>query len=191
MAPNILRLGEIPPTEADVRLVTSAGLDVEGSGTTASWHVSLDGEWGDGHSARAVETDVAFGERIDRLFETVGHLKRPVPPMESGVVPVILHPHVVEGFVLSTLLHHLDGATVAHGEGRFAPEDFGANHAALREDLSLRLDPLRPFGSGSYRFTAEAPKSTRPTLFQSRIRGTDRGCSWFRNNVFCCWTRSD
>ncbi len=155
--------GSFRASEATVRLVTSAGLDVESAGTGASWHVSLDGEWGDGHSARAVESDEAFAARIDRLFEMVGHLKRPAPPMEPGVLPVILHPQVVEGFVLGTLLHHLDGSTVAHGEGRFARDDFGAGHAVLREDLSLELDPLRPFGGGSYRFTAEGVPAARCT----------------------------
>ena len=68
---------------------------------------------------------------------------------------VLLHPRVVEAFVLDTLLYHLDGSTVAHREGRFRPEQFGDGRPVLREDLGLRLDLLRPLRIGSYRFTAE------------------------------------
>src|SRR5262249_43520233 len=51
--------------------------------------------------------------------------------------------------------HHLDGATVAHGEGLYGIEAFGSGRPVLREDLALRLDPLRPLARGAYRFTAD------------------------------------
>jgi PmbA protein len=147
--------GSFRATQGRSRLVTSAGLDIEGVSTVAGWHVSLDGEWGDGHSARRVEESRRFEGRIDRLADTVRHLGREAPPVQGGVHPVILHPHVVEQFVLGTLLHHIDGASVAHGESQFARGDFGSGRPVLRDDLDLRLDPLLPLRSGSYRFTSE------------------------------------
>jgi PmbA protein len=147
--------GSFRATEGRSRLVTSAGLDVGGVSTVAGWHVSLDGEWGDGHSARAVEEAEAFEGRIDRLAETVRNLESEEPSFQGGVHPVILHPHVVEQFVLGTLLHHIDGASVAHGESQFARGDFGSGRPVLREDLDLKLDPLLPFRTGSYRHTSE------------------------------------
>jgi PmbA protein len=147
--------GSVRAVEGKSRLVTSAGLDVAVESTAAAWHVSFDGEWGDGYSARVVEDPDAFEGRIDRLVDTVRHLGLPEPVVQGGLHPVILHPHVVEEFVLGTLLHHVDGATVAHGEGLFSRGDFGSGRPVLREDLNLRLDPLVPLRTGSYRFTME------------------------------------
>jgi PmbA protein len=137
------------------RVVSSAGLDADSEGTSAGWHVSFNGEIGDGFSARAPEGDDEFEARLDRLARTAELLERPVEPPDAGVHPVILHPHVVESYVLGTLLENLGGSTVAHGEGHFRREQFGSDRPVLREDLGLRIDPLQPRKRGSYRYTTE------------------------------------
>ena len=142
-------------SDSEVRVITSLGLDVAARGTVWSWHVSVDGELGSGYRARDAEPLGESAARLDRLLQTVRILRRPAPPLTGGPRPVVLHPGVVEELVLAILLHHLDGATVAHGEGRFAREQFGSPAPVLREDLALRLDPLRPLRAGSYRFTME------------------------------------
>ncbi len=147
--------GSFQAGEVCSRLVTSAGLDLAGRGTSMSWFVTLDGEIGDGFGARRAETDPAFERRLERLIETARRLRQPAAPMAGGVAPVLLHPRVVEQYVLGTLLHHLDGATVDHGEGRFRREDFGADRPFVREDIDLHLDPLQPFRRGAYSFTSE------------------------------------
>ena len=101
-----------------------------------------------------------------RLAETVRRLRKPADPLGSGEHPVILHPGVVERYVLGTLLGNLDGATVCHGEGRFRPEHFGSGEAQFREDLSLLLDPLVPLRSGSYRFTVEGLPASPCTFIE-------------------------
>jgi PmbA protein len=117
--------------------------------------VTFNGEIGDGFSARAPEDHDAFESRLDRLARTADILERPADPPAAGIGPVILHPHVVESYVIETLLDNLSGATVAHGEGHFRREQFGADHPVLREDLGLRIDPLERLKSGSYRYTSE------------------------------------
>ncbi len=83
---------------------------------------------------------------------------------------MILHPRVVEDYAIDTLLSNLDGATVAHGEGHFRREQFGSDEPVLREDLGLRLDPLRPLSSGSYRFTREGvPAATCRYIERGRL----------------------
>lgn len=159
--------GSFHAGEVCSRLVTSAGLDVAGRGTSASWFVTLDGEIGDGFGARRAETDGAFGRRLERLIETARLLRRPAAPMEGGVVPVLFHPRVVEQYVLGTLLHHLDGATVDHGEGRFRREQFGGERPIVREDIDLHLDPLQPFRRGAYRFTSEGLPAARCSFITS------------------------
>jgi PmbA protein len=158
--------GSISAAEGSSRVVTSAGLDVEGSGTSLGWHVTLDGEIGSGFSARAPESAGEFEGRLDRLVETALRLRTDAEPMEGGSRPVLLHPRVVEDYVLETLLANLGGATVFHGEGRFRREEFGSDRPLLRDDLALRLDPLEPLKIGSYRFTGEGLPAAACTFIE-------------------------
>jgi PmbA protein len=147
--------GSFHASDGRSRVVSSAGLDADSEGTSTGWHVSFNGEIGDGFAARSPEDDDAFGSRLDRLARTAELLERPVEPPDAGIHPVILHPHVVESYVLGTLLDNLGGSTVAHGEGHFRREQFGSDSPVLREDLGLRIDPLQPLKRGSYRYTTE------------------------------------
>jgi len=156
--------GSFSAGEGETRLVTSAGFDASARGTSVGWHVSVNGEIGDGFGARRPETPAEFDRRLSRLMETAAHLAEDAAPMEAGVLPVILDPGVVEEYVLSTLLQSLGGSTVAHGEGHFRLEQFGSDRPVLREDIGLRVDPLVPFKSGTYRFTREGLPAA-PTAF--------------------------
>lgn len=147
--------GSLEVREVEVRVLTSERLDVSGRGTLQSWYVSVDGEIGSGHRQRCFEPLAEFSGRLARLLEIASLLREAAPVLDGGLLPVVLHPHVVEELVLATVLHHLSAATVAHAEGRFRKEQFGAGEPVLREDLALRLDPLRPLAAGSYRFTRE------------------------------------
>jgi PmbA protein len=153
--------GSFSAGESRARVITSAGLEAESRGTSFGWHATLNGEIGDGFSARRPESTAAFDARLDRLADLASRLQKPADPLSGGVRPVLLHPNVVEGFVLSTLLNNLDGATVDHRQGRFTIEQFGSDRPVLREDISLRVDPLQPLKSGSYRFTAEGLPADR------------------------------
>jgi PmbA protein len=156
--------GSFSAAEATSRTLNSAGVDVVERSTTIGWHATFEGEFGEGHAARAPEDDPAFAARLKRLVETVRLLLAPEVPPPSGHRPVLLHPNVVEEYVLDTLLHNLDGAAVAHGEGAFVASQFGSGTPVLREDLSLRLDPLQPLRSGSYRISGEGVPA-RPEAF--------------------------
>jgi PmbA protein len=146
--------------EGRSRVVTSSGLDAEASGTSAGWHVTVNGEVGDGFESRRPEEATAFSERLERLLATAARLASDAVPLTPGVRPVLLDPGVVEEYVLGTLLHNLSGSVVADGEGHFRRNQFGSDVPVLREDLTLRLDPLLPFRRGSYRFTAEGIPAT-------------------------------
>jgi PmbA protein len=147
--------GSFSASESRARLVTSAGLDVSGEGTSMGWFVTLNGELGGGHGGRAPEDDADFEARLVQLARLATEMDKAADSSKSGTQPVILHPRVVEEYVLQTLMHHLQGSTVAHGEGQFAHKMFGSGAAVLREDVGVRLDPLLPLRSGSYRFTRE------------------------------------
>jgi PmbA protein len=147
--------GSVSAARATARVVTSEGLEAEVLGTSWGWHVSFDGEIGAGFAARARDDDASFLARLDRAVPLALALRHDAPRRAGGVVPVLLHPDVVEEFVIAALLHNLDGAAVAHGTGAFRREQFAARAAVLREDLSLRHDPLVPLAAGAYRFTQE------------------------------------
>ena len=161
--------GSMHAAEGTARVVTSAGLDVAGGGTAAGWSATLDGELGAGHGARALEPMIDFESRLDRLVTFVLGLRAPAASRPGGVLPVLLHPDVVEDYVLGVLLHNLDGAPVAHGTGAFRKEHFGAAVPVLRDDLTLRTDPLIPMAAGAYRFSQEGLPS-RPCTFIDRGR---------------------
>ncbi len=151
------------------RVCSSAGLDASSTGTNCSWQLTFNGEIGDGFGARRFEAETAFLARLDRLAAIAELLARPAQPPPAGLCPVLLHPHVVESYVLETLFDNLRGSTVAHGEGRFRREQFGAEQPVMREDLGLRIDPLLPLRSGSYRFTTEGVPAA-PCVFVARGR---------------------
>ena len=105
--------------------------------------------------------EIVIESRLERLAGTARELSRTGEPMEPGMHNILLHPNVVESYVLGTLLGNLDGATVVNGEGFFRKEQFGSEQPVLRDDLHLRLDPLQPMKSGSYRFTMEGVPAAR------------------------------
>jgi PmbA protein len=147
--------GSLSATSSRSRVRTSLGVDVSAESTLCSWWASFDGEHGDGWSARALEPDDEFEARLARACEIAALLRVPADGGAAGTRPVLLHPSVVEDLVLETLLHHLGGKTVHKREGWFRKDDFGSGTAALRADITLKLDPLRPLQPGSYRFTQD------------------------------------
>jgi len=161
--------GSMHAAAGTARVVTSAGLDITGSGTSAGWSVTLDGELGAGHGARALDSLQDLESRLDRLVAFVLGLRTPASVRRVGIVPVLLHPDVVEDYVLGVLLHNLDGAQVAHGTGAFRREQFGDGAALLRADLTLRTDPCVPLAAGAYRFSQEGLPA-RPCIFVDKGR---------------------
>lgn len=163
--------GSWSAASAETQVRTSAGLEVCGRATSFGWHVTLDGVLGDGFAGRTLDADDAFRARLDRLARTAAFLRVPADRPRAGALPVVLHPRVVEEYVLGALLHNLEGAAVSNGESRFGRERFGTDEPVLRDDLTLRIDPLEPLRAGSYRFTSEGVPAERCTLVdRGRLR---------------------
>ena len=145
--------GSFSASAVDSRMMTSAGLDVSSRGTSFGWFVTVNGETSDGFSARQPEDDDAFAARLEYLMQTAEQVAKDAAPLPVGMHSVLLHPRVVENYVLSTLMQNLDGAAVAHNESAFDRSGFRSGRASLRKDIGLSIDPLQPYKSGSYRFT--------------------------------------
>ncbi|MDH3590867.1 MAG: metallopeptidase TldD-related protein, partial [Planctomycetota bacterium] len=145
--------GSFSAAASDSRLVTSAGLDVKSRGTSFGWYVTVNGETGNGFSARRPEKDHAFKSRLDHVMQTAEQIAQDATPLPAGTHSVLLHPRVVENYALGTLMQNLDGSAVAHEESAFDVAGFRSGRASLRKDIELSIDPLQPFRSGSYCFT--------------------------------------
>ena len=156
--------GAFSSTLSHTRIVTSAGLDVAERATATAWHVSFEGELSDGRAARAPEGADAFSARLERAADLVRRLTGPAAATPAGHVPVLLHPNVVEEYVMSTLFDNLDGASVAHGESAFRADQFGSGTPVLRRDMELAVDPLRPLHAGAYRVSGEGVPA-RPATY--------------------------
>ena len=163
--------GSMHAASGDARVVTSAGLDVAGQGTSAGWSATLDGELGAGHSGRVIEPLAGLTRRLDELVRFVLALRSPAPSHAGGVLPVVIHPDVVEEYALGVLLHNLDGAQVAHGTGAFGVDSFRQGGQVVRGDLTLRHDPLVPMAAGAHRFGAEGlPARPCVMIDEGRLR---------------------
>jgi len=145
--------GSFSASTAETRMRTSAGLDVQSRGTSYGWFVSVNGEAGDGFSARRPESADAFKARLEHLMQTATLVAEDVAPLPAGIHTVLLHPRVVENYVLGTLMQNLDGSAVAHDESAFDRSGFQSGRASLRKGIGLSIDPLQPYRGGSYRFT--------------------------------------
>lgn len=161
--------GSMHAAEGTAEVVTSAGLQATSMGTTTGWSATFDGELGAGYGARAVDSQEDFERRLDALVAFVLALRTVATPRPGGFVPVLLHPDVVDDYVLGVLLHNLDGAMVAHGTGAFGKDQFASGATVLREDLTLRTDPLVPMAAGAYRFSQEGLPA-RPCAFVDKGR---------------------
>ena len=135
--------GSFSASESESRLLTSAGLEAAGRGTTFGWYVTADGEIGDGYAARKPEDEPAFEDRLRRLLEYVARLAEPPASMQSGTRPIILHPRVVEEFVIGTLLHNLEGGRFAHGEV-ISGASFSGPHRVARRLACASIRPAVP-----------------------------------------------
>jgi len=158
--------GSFAAAEGMTRVVTSQGFDAATSGTSLSWHVSLNGESGDGYGARRAETHAEFLARLERLAAIADDLARDADPDGGRDDLVLLHPRVVEAYVVETLLANLDGAAVAHGQSHFDRHGFGSDTPVLREDIELLVDPLLPHRLGSYACTGEGVPASRTALVE-------------------------
>jgi len=158
--------GSFSASAADSRMLTSAGLDVRSRGTSYGWYVAVDGEAGDGFSARRPEDDMAFSARLEQLMRTAQQVGGEPRTLPAKTHSVLLHPRVVENYVLSTLMQNLDGAAVAHDESAFDRSGFRSGRASLRKDIGLSIDPLQPYRGGSYRFTGFGLPAARCTYIE-------------------------
>jgi PmbA protein len=128
--------------------------------------VTWNGELGDGFGARRFDTRQEFDARLERLAVLASALDREAAPVGGPCDTVLLHPRVVEAYVLDTLFTNLDGSAVAHGQSRFDRRLFGDSSAVLREDIELSVDPLQPLHLGAYAFSAEGVPAERTTFVE-------------------------
>lgn len=145
-------------------LLSSAGHDLAWSATDYSTSIGFDSLYDDYYTGCAFPEPGTIEAMIDRVARRYGELSTaPRGWLASGEMEVLLEPDVVEGLIGHYLLGNMLGSNVANGQSAYRPEDFGSRHI-VREDLSLRLEPLRPLHPGSYVCTREGVPAAELTL---------------------------
>lgn len=156
--------GSLAASVATVRVATSSGLDARSETTHLSWHAVFDGEAVAGRASRSLEALDDLAPRLDRALAYRRALSEPSELRGGADRPVLLHPDVVESWVIPALLKNLSGRAVDRGESAFDAASFRERRPLLGERLTIALDPTRPLGSGSYRFTPEGIPARPVTL---------------------------
>lgn len=145
-------------------LLSSAGHNLAWSSTDYSTGLDLDSLYEDYYSGCAFPEPGTIQKMIDRVSLRCGQLSTAAQGwLVSGEMEVVLEPDVVEGLIGHYLLGNMLGSNVANGQSAYRPDDFGTRQI-MREDLSLRIEPLRPMHSGSYYCTREGVPAADLTL---------------------------
>jgi PmbA protein len=153
--------GSVGASRRHAGVVTSAGCDVSGESTEFSYGFWFEGRAGDSHSLRGIVPPDAARPRLETACEITRRLGEEEDSFESGTMPVLLHPGVAEAFFSAYFLGNLSGERVWNRQSAYSIGQFRESALVAREDLSVRLDPHVPFGTGSFRFTSEGLASRR------------------------------
>ena len=157
---------ELPPYEAELvsgsitastsrrRLITSAGLDHTGRGTSVGAYVDADHRAYDYLSLRRPPSDDELTGLIGRVGELNLLLRRDAP-LHTGRQPIVFWPSPAEAMINKFLVANLDGQRVLSGGGAFTPAQFEAHEAVFHPDFDFGVDPTRPLSAGSYEISRE------------------------------------
>lgn len=159
--------GSVRAASSRSRVVSSEGLDVSSTSALLAWHVTFDGESACGRSWRTVAALADVEERLDRAIDTLRLLRIDAGVRGGREVPVLLHPDVVDSWVIPALLHNLSGRAVGRGESAYRIEQFRSRQLAFRDDLDVDIDSVRPYHPGSYRCTGEGVAADRVSLVRN------------------------
>jgi len=143
---------------------TSRGLDLRVEGSIFSYAASFDGVIGDGFRRRSVVDEAEVITNIERVAEYLQRLRTPAVEPQPGMFSVMLHPNVAYSFFDFFVWGNMGGAAVFHGQSAWRREDF-VNHAqVMRDDLTVRIEPWKHLGPGSFGWTAEGLPS-QPQIY--------------------------
>lgn len=123
----------------------------------------LDSLVGDGFGKRRVirpEEHEGLWSRVLAYYEAMQAEGSPVT--EKTVV--VLAPSVTEDMLGHFILTNFAGEIVLNGQSAFSAERFRAREKVFAENLSLEVNPLRPFELGSYLVTSEGIPAERTVL---------------------------
>jgi len=159
--------GSVSAVHARSGVRTSRGCDLADEVTRFTWWFSFEGLASESDQRREPIPGSAVRERLAEPADRVGRLLHDEANVLPGPVPVLLHPNAAESFLFTYLLGNLEGDLVWNRRSAFRREQFDGGASVAREDLSVRLDPLVPFGAGSYHFTREGVVARKVDLIAS------------------------
>ncbi len=146
--------GSITASTSRRRLITSAGLDHTGRGTSVGAYADADHRAYDYLSLRRPPTDDELGGVIRRVGE-LNRLLRQDATLRPGRQPIVFWPSSAESMISKFLIANLDGQRVLSGGGAFTMAQFEAGEAVFHPSFDFGIDPTRPLSAGSYEISRE------------------------------------
>ncbi len=161
--------GGVTANVSDIYVRTSRGLDLQVEGSIFSYAASFDGIIGDGFRRRTVVDQAEVVANIERVGAYLEQLRSPAPEPPPGPLTVLLHPNVAYSLFDFFVWGNMGGAGVFHGQSTWKREDFVNHTQVMRDDLTVRIDPWKHLGPGSFGWTGEGLPS-QPQIYIDRGR---------------------
>lgn len=143
----------------------SRGLAVTYQESQYAISFSLDSLVGGGFAKRRLSRPEEWEYIWNRTLGYYEALQHEAPEVTRGTT-VIFSPGVVEDLLSQFILPNFSGQSVLEGQSAFKVEHFKTQEKIFHEDITLWVDPLRPFELGSYLVTAEGVPAERTVLVQ-------------------------
>lgn len=150
--------GSVTASVSRRRLLTSAGLDHTGRGTSVGAYADADHRAYDYLSLRRPPTD----DEVTGLIQRVGALNRLLrrdATLVPGHLPIVFWPSPAEAMINKFVVANLDGQRVLNGGGAFTPAQFEAGEAVFHPGFDFGVDPTKPLSAGSYEISREGVPS--------------------------------
>jgi PmbA protein len=152
-------------------LRTSRGLALSTRSSSFGCSASFDGLIGEGLSRRIIPSIEEIQAQISLAGDYLPALRHSGGEIENGKRMVILHPSVAYSMFSYFVWGNLSGSAIYHGQSPYQIDTFGSGQPVFREDISVRIDPWQPLGTGSFMYTSEGLPS-EPTTYIERGRLT-------------------
>lgn len=143
----------------------SKGLAVTYQESQYALYFSFDSLVGGGFAKRRLIRPEEWDHIWQRTITYYEALQKEAPEVTSGT-SVIFSPGVLDDFLGQFILPNFIGQGVLEGQSAFKVEDFKNQKLVFNENLTLLVDPLRPFEWGSYLVTSEGVPAERTVLVQ-------------------------
>jgi len=169
---------QVRATLSEQWIKTSTGIDVNYPSTSLGFYFSVDSQVGEGDDSRKVITLDRIGKLADRVISDYGAFKNKTDLPEKEL-EVLLHPGITGQMIGMFLWGHMSGSAVAQNKSRFTKEDFENKKKVADDKLSIILNALEDYDTGSVPCDGSGiPGGRHVMLEKGRLCKPELGVKW-------------